>query len=59
MKAKEREIRRKKRILDHAVESGNVAKTCRYFEISHAQADSLANIVPNSDKRLPVEESKL
>ena len=26
MKAKEREIRRKKRILDHAVESGNVAK---------------------------------
>ena len=25
MKAKEREIRRKKRILDHAVESGNVA----------------------------------
>ena len=35
MKAKEREIRRKKRILDHAVESGNVAKTssplaCRY-----------------------------
>ncbi len=33
MKAKEREIRRKKRILDHAVESGNVAKTCRYFGI--------------------------
>jgi len=31
MKAKEREIRRKKRILDHAVESGNIAKTCRYF----------------------------
>ena len=33
MKAKEREIRRKKRILDHAVESGNVAKTCRYFGV--------------------------
>ena len=33
MKAAERETRRKKRILDHAVESGNVAKTCRYFGI--------------------------
>ena len=33
MRATEREIRRKKRILDHAVESGNVAKTCRYFGV--------------------------
>ena len=33
MKADEREIRRKRRILEHAVESGNVAKTCRYFGI--------------------------
>ena len=31
MKANDREVRRKKRILDHVVESGNVAKTCRYF----------------------------
>ena len=31
MKAEEREIRRKQRVLNHAVESGNVAKTCRYF----------------------------
>ena len=34
MKAREREIRRKKRVLDHAVESGNVAKTCRPFSIA-------------------------
>jgi len=27
MKAEEREIRRKRRVLEHAVESGNVAKT--------------------------------
>lgn len=27
MKAEEREIRRKERILDHAVDSGNVAET--------------------------------
>ena len=33
MKANDREVRRKKRILDHAVENGNVAKTCRYFGI--------------------------
>ncbi len=33
MKANDREVRRKKQILDHAVENGNVAKTCRYFGI--------------------------
>jgi len=33
MKAEERETRRKRRILEHAVESGNVAKTCRYFSV--------------------------
>jgi len=33
MKANDREIGRKQRILDHAVETGNVAKTCRYFGI--------------------------
>ena len=33
MKAEDREIRRKRRILDHAIESGNVAKTCRYFGV--------------------------
>jgi transposase-like protein len=33
MKSEEREIRRKRRVLEHAVESGNVAKTCRYFGV--------------------------
>jgi transposase len=33
MKAEEREIRRKRRVLEHAVEIGNVAKTCRYFGV--------------------------
>ena len=33
MKAEEREIRRKRRVLEHAVDSGNVAKTCRYFGV--------------------------
>ena len=33
MNANDREIRRKQRILEHAVGSGNVAKTCRYFGI--------------------------
>jgi len=33
MKADEREIRRRRRILDHAIETGNVTKTCRYFGI--------------------------
>jgi hypothetical protein len=32
----ERDIRRKLRILKHAEESGNVAKTCRYFGISRS-----------------------
>ena len=30
------EIRRKLRILDHAAESGDVSKTCRYFGIGRA-----------------------
>jgi transposase InsO family protein len=33
MTADEREIRRKRRILDHAVQSRNIAKTCRYFGV--------------------------
>ena len=33
MTVDEREIRRKRRILDHAIETGNVAKTCRYFGV--------------------------
>jgi hypothetical protein len=41
MKANEREIRRKKRILDHAVESGNVAKTCRYYGIDGLERKNL------------------
>jgi transposase-like protein len=32
----ERDIRRKLRIFKHAEESGNVAKTCRYFGISRS-----------------------
>jgi hypothetical protein len=33
MTTDEREINRRRRILDHADESGNVAKTYRYFGI--------------------------
>ena len=33
MTTDEREINRRRRILDHADESGNVARTCRYFGI--------------------------
>jgi transposase-like protein len=33
MTTDEREINRKRRILEHADVSGNVAKTCRYFGI--------------------------
>ncbi len=33
MTSDEREIRRKRRILDHADKTGNAAKTCRYFGI--------------------------
>ncbi|MHA3977058.1 IS481 family transposase [Halovulum sp. GXIMD14794] len=32
----QREIRRKLRILDHAVRAGNVSKTCRYFGVGPA-----------------------
>jgi transposase-like protein len=31
-----REVRRKKRILDHAEMTGNVSRTCRYFGIGRA-----------------------
>ena len=33
MSNKEREIRRKMRVFEHARESGNVQKTCRYFGV--------------------------
>ncbi len=33
MRAAEREIRRKRQVLEHAVERGNVARTCRYFGV--------------------------
>lgn len=33
MKVNDRELRRKQRILEHAGETGNVAKTCRYFDL--------------------------
>jgi transposase len=36
VKAGESEIRRKRRVLEHAIESGNVAKTCRYFGVPRA-----------------------
>jgi transposase len=36
MKEDLREIQRKLRILQHAAESGNVSKTCRYFGIGRA-----------------------
>ena len=36
MRADERDLRRKRRILDHAAETSNVAKTCRYFGISRS-----------------------
>ena len=55
MKVEEKEIKRQKRVLDYAVESGNVAKTCRYFGIprssffrwrkmylEHAQQDGIS-----------------
>ncbi len=33
----EREVQRRKRILEHAEETGNTAKTCRYFGIGRAR----------------------
>gem|GEM_PF-5754897 len=33
MRAEESKIRRKRRVLQHAGESGNVAKICRYFGV--------------------------
>ena len=34
--ADEREIRRKLKVLRHAEQSGNTAKTCRYFGVSRS-----------------------
>lgn len=36
MGGKEREVQRRKRILDHAEETKNISKTCRYFGIGRA-----------------------
>ena len=45
MKANDREIRRKQRILEHAVESGNVANTCRYYGIPRSSFYRWRNVV--------------
>ncbi len=34
MNKAQRDIRRKKRVLDHAARIGNVRKTCRYFGVA-------------------------
>lgn len=34
--ADEREVRRKLKVLRHAEQSGNTAKTCRYFGVSRS-----------------------
>ena len=44
MKANDREVRCKKRILDHAVESGNVAKTCCYFGVPRSSFHRWRNV---------------
>lgn len=44
MKAKDRQIRRKTRILDHAVENGNVAKDCRYFGVPRSSFYRWCNV---------------
>ena len=36
MNQEEREIRRRRRILEHAQETGNVMKTCRYFGVARS-----------------------
>ena len=36
MNKAQRDIRRKKRVLDHAVRIGNVRKTCRYFGVARS-----------------------
>ncbi|WP_369682050.1 helix-turn-helix domain-containing protein [Malonomonas rubra] len=36
MFSKQREIKRRLRILDHAKQTGNVARTCRYLGIGRA-----------------------
>jgi transposase len=36
MSSKQREINRRKRILKHAEDNGNVSQTCRYFGIGRA-----------------------
>ena len=49
----EREVNRKLRILNHAEESGNIVKTCRYFGIPRSlqlnlivfQTDTSVNIL--------------
>ena len=44
MKANHGEVRRKKRLVDFAVESGNVTKTCRYFGISRSSLYRWRNV---------------
>ena len=47
----ERDIRRKLRIFKYAEESGNVAKTCRYFGISRRKNwDFIENLTHSNQK---------
>ncbi len=53
MKAEEREIRRKRRVLEHAVESGNVARVVNPFRSLGAWSVVRQNIVPVQDQTKP------
>ena len=41
MNKAQRDIRRKKRVLEHAARIGNVRKTCRYFGVARSHATDL------------------
>ena len=59
MKAEESEIRRKRRVLEHAGESGNVAKTCRYFGVPRTSFYRWRNAYPVSYTHLTLPTSDL
>jgi hypothetical protein len=45
MLPEQREIQKRKRILDHALQTGNVRLTCRYFGIGRATFYRLEQVV--------------
>ena len=54
MNKAQQDIRRKKRVLDHAARIGNVRKTCRYFGVARSGFRAVSTTLRQPDSAFTV-----